>query len=87
METGCWDGIKRWNATSDSWTVFKDAHGQGASQFEDQSFGATETSLFNTNYLSDGSDANDMKAAIKAWKRPSEMDYGDGKPSLWGPTN
>jgi len=57
--------------------------------FEDQSFGAVQSSLFNSAYLSDNSDANDIKAAIEGWARPSEMEwYVDGtkKPSLWGPT-
>jgi len=40
MAAGCWDGIKRWSAASESWDTFKNAHASGAGMFEDKSFDA-----------------------------------------------
>ena len=58
MGAGCWDGIKRWNATSESWETFKNAHGPGAGMFEDKSFDANLTSLYNSKYLEADADAD-----------------------------
>ena len=85
MAAGCRNGINRWNETSESWSTFKNAHAAGTGLFEDQSFGAVQSSLYNTSFLSDMADADDMKKAIEGWARPSEMGF-EGKPSFWGPT-
>lgn len=61
MSAGCWNGINRWNETEESWATFKDAHAAGTGLFEDQAFGAVQSSLYNTAFLSDMADANDMK--------------------------
>lgn len=50
--------------------------------FEDKGFKADQSSLFNSAYLSDSSDADTLKNGVKSWKRPSQM-YSE-TPILWG---